>query len=259
MPDWIREASRKIDRAKFSASEREEVSRELASYLEDLCNESRASGADEAAAVARAAGELHEDLQLGVNLYRARREDDMHDRTKRLWLPGITLFLASAATLAVFQLIAGYIYAAYAPTPHGNNLPGLMVWLMKHRSAALIVYLGWLYMLPFLGAAGAWWSRRAGSSRGAQVAAGFFPLLLFLAIFVGQFSVAREGTVLPFLAIGDLPPAQVFFPFMSTTGSLFLSWVVIPGAALLLGVLPFLLASQLRAKSSPRTDSAISV
>lgn len=239
MPDWKSEASRRLERAKFSASERNDVSRELAGYLEDLCSDARARGTEDSAA-ARGNQELNEDPHLGVHLYHARRKDDMNDRTKRLWLPGITLFLASAATLAVFQLIAGHLYAAYAPTPHGNNLPDLMSWLMKHRSAALIVYLGWLYMLPFLSAAGAWWSRRAGSSRGVQAAAGFFPLLLFLAIFVGQFTVAREGTMLPFLAIGELPPAQMFFPFMSAVGSLFLSWVAIPGGALLLGVLPFL-------------------
>jgi hypothetical protein len=93
MPDWKNEASRKLDRAKFSAAEREEISRELADYLEDLCSQSRASGADESSATAHGQQELHEDPLLGANLYRARQEGTMNDRTKRLWLPAITLLL----------------------------------------------------------------------------------------------------------------------------------------------------------------------
>ncbi len=64
-------------------------------------------------------------------------------------------------------------------------------------------------------------------------------LVLFLAIFIGQRSVAQNGTSLPFLAMDALPPAHLFFPVLSTSSSLLLSCVVIPGAALLLGVLPF--------------------
>ncbi len=92
----------------------------------------------------------------------------------------------------------------------------------------LTIYVPWLCVLPFLGAAGAYWSRRAGSSRAIQVAAGVFPVLVFLAIFlvICPFSFAFDG--LP--AAGSLAAAVV-------------SWVVIPGGALLLGVLPFLRSS----------------
>lgn len=254
MPDWIREAWRKLAGSKFSASEREDVSRELAGYLDDLCTESRAGCADEPSATARATRELHEDPRLGAHLYRARKENNMNDRTKQLWLPGIALMFVAAVTLALFQLAALRVFGAYAATPHGHDVPDLMSWLMKYRSAALIVYLTWLYVLPFLAAAGAWSSRRAGSGRAMQAASGLFPLALFLAIFAGQCMVSREGTSILFLAIDALPPAHLFFMFLPASGSLFLSWVAIPGAALLLGVLPFLLASQIAAKSSQRLD-----
>jgi hypothetical protein len=167
----------------------------------------------------------------------------LNDRTKRLWLPGMAMFVASAALLAAFQLAAAWMYH-YAPTPHAQNYPELMRNFMRHRGAALVVYLAWLYTLPFLGAAGARWSRRAGSGRAVQIATGLFPLLLFLAIFVGQWTAMERPTLGPFLNVlgmDALPPAHLFFsPFLSVPINLLLSWVVIPGAALLLGVLPFL-------------------
>jgi len=248
--DWREEAARKLANSKLSAEEREEISRELAGYLEDLCSDARARGIDDStaaqtAATQRAAAELHEDKHLGANLYRARKENPMYlnNRTKRFWLPGIAMFVASAALLAAFQLAAAWVYH-YAPTPHAQNYPELVLNIMRHRGAALVVYLGWLYTLPFLGALGAYRSRREGSGRAVQIATGLFPLLLFLAIFVGQWAAMERGTLGPFLRIlgmDALPPAHLFFsPFLSVPINLLLSWVVIPGAALLLGVLPFL-------------------
>jgi hypothetical protein len=157
------------------------------------------------------------------------------------------MLFATAATLAVSWVAGFWVYGAYAPTPHAtHNLIELLAHLRRYRAAALIVYFEWLYMLPFLGAVGAYWSRRAGSDRGTQIASGLAPLLLFLAIFIGQRSVGQQGTALPFLAMDVLPPAHIFFPVMSAASSLLLSWVVIPGAALLLGILPFLRGSARR-------------
>lgn len=134
---------------------------------------------------------------------------NLNDRTKRIWLPGMTILLASAVFLAVFQLVG------FSPRfLHG--------W-------ALMVYIPWLCVLPFLGGTGAYWSRRVGSGRAARLAVGLFPVLVFLAIFLVFLPAS--------LAMGTLPPAETFIPAFA---GLMLSWVVIPGAALLLGVAPFL-------------------
>ncbi len=216
MPDWKSEASRKLNRAKFSASEREEVSRELASYLEDLCNESRSSGADESAPVTRAAGELHEDLHLGVNLYRARKENNMNDRTRGFWLPGLLSLVGSVVFFAIFDAaglrpyLAGYFGSA-----------------VNHFQVN--IFLPWLCVLPFLGAASAYLSRRAGSGRTLRVVAGLLPVLGFLTGFVA---------VIPFVfAVNGMPGINAILP---AVGAGVLSLVVIPGVALLLGVVPFL-------------------
>jgi len=255
MPDWKQEASRKLENSKFSAAEREDISRELGDHLEDLYAAARRDGLDDSAARQRTLAELHEDARLGLHLRRARREGnmDLNDRTKRLWLPGMSMLFASAALLAAFQVLALGLYHALALTPivgslsmHTRTYPELVRNVMRHDSAALMIYFGWLCTLPFLGALGAYWSRRAGSSRSVQIATALFPLVLFLAIFVGQQDVGQKGTLLSFLAMDALPPAHIFFMFLSVSANLLLNWVLIPGAALLSGVLPFLIGTKSR-------------
>ncbi|MGH9717567.1 MAG: hypothetical protein ACRD4R_12690 [Candidatus Acidiferrales bacterium] len=259
-PDWRKEASRKVANSKLSAGDREEVSHELADYLEDLCGDAPSRGLDDRAAAQHAAAELHEDRHLGAHLYRARKGNPMNlnDRTKRLWLPGIVMLFAAAATLAASQVAGSWVYHAFTPTPvmgslsvHATSYPELIRNLMRHNSAALTIYLAWVYTLPFLGALGAYCSRRARSSRAMQIVSGLFPMILFLAIFIGQRNVARQGTSLPFLAMDALPPAHMFFLFLSASSNLLLSWVVIPGAALLLGVLPFLWLDESHRQAHP--------
>lgn len=247
MLDWRRKASRRLEDSKFSVEERQEISRELGDYLEDSCDDASSHGLDDRAAAQRAISELYEDKHLGANLFRARRGCNMNlnARTKQCWLPAIGMLLASAVLLAAFQVAASWAHAAYAPTQPSANISSLMANLARYRAVALAVYLAWLYALPFLGAAGAYWSRRAGSGLPVQIATGLFPLALFSAIFVGQHAVGQEGTSLGFLAMAELPPAHMFFPFLTTFNNLLLTWVVIPTAALLLGVFPFLWKSRI--------------
>ncbi|MGB7439177.1 MAG: hypothetical protein WBR26_11905 [Candidatus Acidiferrum sp.] len=254
MPDWFRKVSRKLENSKFSAEERREISRELGNYLEDSCEVASSRGLDDRAATQRAISELYEDKNLGANLFRARREGymNLNDRTKQFWFPVIVMLLASATLLAAFQIGALRAYDAYAPTQPARNLSGFVVVgnLMRLRGLDLVFYLAWLYTLPFLGAAGAYWSRRVGSGLAAQIFTGLSPLLLFAAIFVGQHAAAQQGTSLSFLAMDVLPPAHVFFPFWTALSNLLLTWIVIPAAALLLGVLPFFWKSGIRGHDS---------
>ena len=226
--DWRGEAERRLADSKLSAAEREEISRELAGYLEDLCSDAPARGLDENAGMQSAAAELHEDKHLGAKLCRARKENSMNlnDRVKRLWLPGLSILLASAGSLTILQL-AGFRPYFQTVWFRGDSITPHSVY------AYLMFYLPWLCVLPFLGAASAYWSRRVGSGRAARLAVGLFPVLVFLAIFL-VFVPAS-------LAMGKLPPAEEFIPAFA---GLIVSWVVIPGAALLLGVLPFLRSSE---------------
>lgn len=234
MRDWGNDVSRKLADSKLSAAEREEISRELAGHLEDLCAAACSSGQDEDAATQRATAELQEDEYLGAHLYRARKENAMNlnDRTKRLWLPGMTILLASAASLTILQLagLRPYFQTVWF---RGDSMTPHSVY------SYLMFYVPWLCVLPFLGAASAYWSRRVGSGRVAGLAVGLFPVLVFLAIFL-VFVPAS-------LAMGKLPPAEEFIPAFA---GLIVSWVVIPGAALLLGVLPFLLSGRVARRTA---------
>ncbi|MGA9883771.1 MAG: hypothetical protein WBQ34_08640 [Candidatus Acidiferrales bacterium] len=255
MPDWRDEVLRRLAQSKLSSAEREEIARELAGYLEDHCQDARRAGLTESAAVQAAFAELDEDKNLGAHLYRARKEHPMNlnRRTRQFWLPAVTLFLGSAFLLAAFQACAVLVYRAYAPNPGvAHSYPGLIHNLLWHDSAALMFYLAWLYSLPFVGAAGGYWSRREGGGRSVRLAAGLFPVLLFTAVFFSELEMMQKGNSLPFLAVDGLPPAHLFFPFLSPVASLFLSWTLIPGAALFLGVLPFL------RRATARRDAAAS-
>jgi len=222
--DWREEASRRLADSRLSTAEREEVSRELAGYLEDLCSDAPAHGLDDSAAMQIAAAELHEDKHLGAHLYRARREGNMNDRTKQLWLPALTILLASISLLAFFEFAGFHAYYGVLWL-RGPVRLGAAFWRFS-------IYNSWLFVLPFLGAAGAYWSRRAGSSRGMQAAVGLSPMLVFLAAFVAMvhFSFALDG----------VPPAKTLLPALAIAA---LRWVVIPGVALLLGILPALRGS----------------
>lgn len=217
--DWREEASRKLADSKLSASEREEISRELAGYLEDLCSDAPARGLDDSAATQSAAAELYEDKHLGAHLFRARKEGNMmNDRTKRLWLPGITVLLG--ALLYLRQL---------------ENLELHTLWLSRRWFLTFDV--PWLCGLSLLGAAAAYWSRRQGGSRVTQAIAGLFPALLFIAEFVA----ARQN--LPWFK----SHATSFFHGLAYYA---LQFVVIPSAALLLGILPFLRGSSVARRTA---------
>jgi len=221
---WDDEISRKLTNSRLTRGDREEISRELGDHLEDLYAAARRDGLDGSAARDRALSELHEDARLGPHLRRAREENNMNDRTKRLWLPGCIILLASTLALALLQLAGFSPYFPRAWDGNASTEP------LLHNS--LMIFLPWLCVLPFLGAAGAYWSRRAGSGPALRIAVGIFPAFVFLSTFLVWVPTCA--------AIGALPAAKIFLPALA---GLILSWVVIPGAALLLGVLPFLRSS----------------
>ncbi|HEV2287476.1 MAG TPA: hypothetical protein VGR81_00825 [Candidatus Acidoferrales bacterium] len=226
--DWHEETTRLLSDTRFSAAEREEISRELGDHLEDLYESSRRDGFDDSAAGDRALAELHEDARLGLHLRRARKENPMNlnDDTKRFWLPGMAMLFASAALLGMFQ-IAGLRPHLTTISIYGGPTDARAVYW------PLIFYYPWLCILPFLGAAGGYWSRRVGGSSAVQAAGRFFSTFVFLAVFmiVLQFANVLGGMN------GGVPLGKTLIP---DGAGVILSWVVIPGLALLVGVLPFL-------------------
>lgn len=216
MADWSREVRRVLAKGKFSPIERDEISRELAGYLEDLCADARNRGLDERAAISHAIAELHEDARLGPHLRHARKENTMNDRTKGFWLPGLLSLVGSIVFFAIFDA-AGL--RPYLAGEFGSSVNHFRV----H------IFLPWLCVLPFLGAASAYFSRRAGSGRALRVVAALLPVLGFVTGFVVAIPLV--------FAVDGMPGINAILPAVAAG---MLSMVAIPGVALLLGVLPFL-------------------
>ena len=139
----------------------------------------------------------------------------MNYRTKTLWLPALLTFLGASVSLMLCQF--------FGMRPRIVWFGGLAIWF----------YIPWLVTLPFFGAIGAWLSRRGQGPCTARFAAGLSPALILLIVML---------LILPWgLALDGLHFLQ-----LASFGLGVITWVMIPAAALSLGVLPFLKKPQMR-------------
>jgi len=136
----------------------------------------------------------------------------MRHRVMSLWLPGIATSVASLALLQVLNRAGVKPVTISVGEPH-----------------YLVFHSFWLLALPPLGALGAWWSERAGGGVWERVLAGISPASPVAVVCVAVFPLA--------LVVDSNVSLRLM---LSTLGVSFLNWSLIPGAALFLGVLPFL-------------------
>ena len=92
-----------------------------------------------------------------------------------------------------------------------------------------VPYVVWLLTQPIFGALGAYLSRRGGGERHARLVAGVFPALMFL------FALGIVGVIAVFVERNQFVLDHPLYFGMTV-----LPWVIFPGLALALGVLPFL-------------------
>jgi hypothetical protein len=137
----------------------------------------------------------------------ARREG-MGGRVKQLWAPSLLSLLISWTVLALILWVG----------------IGPLIW---HEGPpwSVIVYVPWLMLLPFVGAAGACLSRRAQRTGWRPYVAGAFPALAMgcVILMILLFSFIVDPQVVPGLRFASVGAAAV-------------SWVVLPGIALCVGV-----------------------
>jgi hypothetical protein len=211
MPDWEALVRQQLVGLSLEADERREVIAELAAHIEETFEDLRRQGVPEEVAKERALFQVKDWHDLRRKIQTARRKENiMSDRVRQFWLPGfVTLFL-STSLLALTEI--------YGPKP----------WIMSwgHPPVALI-YIPWLFCLPFVGAVGAYLSYRAGGSGRAIFLSTIFSALPFLASIV---------VVLPVSLIFDHFIAHNISPMALVLA--LLSWVLIPVVALLAGGLP---------------------
>lgn len=226
MPDWNALVREQLAGLVLEQVERGEVIAELAAHLEETFEELRRQGLAEEAAVRRTMLQVKDWQDLRRKIQTARREENiMSNRVRQFWLPGFATLFLSTILLAFTEI--------YGPKP----------WIMSwgHPPVA-VIYIPWLFCLPFVGAVGAYLSYRAGGSGRAIFLSTIFSALPFLASIV---------VVLPVSLIFDHYIAHNIAP-MALAMAL-LAWVLIPMAALLAGGLP---VQVLRARRPSSHDMA---
>ena len=213
MRDWSALVHHHLAAMRIDARRRREMGDELAGHLEDAYLGALRRGCTDSEAMACAMARVPDWAALATAMEDTTTEDAIMTRQARTVLvPGTTMLLTAASGLAL---------ALYS-TP-------AVRWLdprwQDHALAAglyVVVYL-------VLGASGAAWSRRVGGSGGERLAAGAFPLALHVAI------------------AGPAAAADVLYALSHGAGgrhlidmsTMMLVMFALPGAALLLGVLPF--------------------
>lgn len=218
MRDWSALVHRHLASVRVDEQRRREISAELAAHLEDAYEGALRRGRTEAEAVACAMEGVPDWRALAVAMERAAEEDSMMTRQAiTVLLPGTTMLLAAATGMSL----------VLSSTPADRWVDPR--WYV-HAIAAGLALLFYLV----LGAIGAAWSRHVGGSPGERLAAGAFPLVLHVAVVglgVGEdllYALSRGGRGLHLGLHVDLNVINMF-----------LVMLVAPGAALLLGVLPF--------------------
>ena len=213
MPDWREAIREKLAGTAMSHGQREDLIAELANHLEDLHAELLASGITEPEASAQCLEQLKDIQQVAAAAKRSQAwEDPMNERSRTLWLPGMITLTIASVSLMLLQM-----FTFSRPRVH---------WV---DGGEVVVALVWLLSLVPCGALGAYLSRRAGGSRRNSIIASLFPSLVMLAVLC---------LVLPVRLFIERNAYLLHHPWYF--GRLLLTWIVVPGFALLLGALPAL-------------------
>lgn len=214
MRDWSALVHRHLASVRVDERRRREIGAELAAHLEDAYAAALRRGCTGAEAMACAMAHVPDWSALAVALERSADEDStMTRQATTVLLPGTTILLAAATGLSLV------VYSTPAdrwvdPRWQVHALAG---------GLALLFYL-------LLGAVGAAWSRHVGGSTSERLAAGAFPLVLHVAV-----AGPAVGADLLYALSRGVSGRHLGIDVINVIVVMLLA----PGAALLLGVLPF--------------------
>lgn len=213
MRDWRALVRERLRGRALTDDQQNEVVTELAAHLEDLYDEQRTLGASESQAIHLALDEVSDWRQLERKIRRSKHQEGyMNDRTRTLWLPGLVSLTAAMGMLMLM------------------NRLGIKPTILWYRSRfALEFYLPWLLCLPLFGGLGAYLSRRSLGQFKMRLAAALFPAIAIFGLFC--FGITTSLMV---------ERRMVWHAFPGAFALMVFTWVLLPGAALALGALPFL-------------------
>ena len=211
MPDWQKLVRDRLSGLELDSAEKEEIHDELAAHLEESYEVLCRRGLPEKDAADRTLEQVSDWQDLQRHIFAAKRSAyPMKERVQQLWIPGFLTLILSM--LCLFTLREqGF---------HPRNL-----W---SGPITVLFYVPWLLSLPFFGALGAYLSSRAGGSRKTALLASIFPALALTGAFLLMFPIGwvdqrviRSQNDWVGVASGILADG--------------IGWLVLPGAALLIG------------------------
>ncbi|HKW33473.1 MAG TPA: hypothetical protein VJN92_10750 [Candidatus Acidoferrum sp.] len=210
MPDWLELVRKRLAGLELDVTEKEEVHAELAAHLEESYKMFCKKGLPEKEAVDRTIEQVPDwrDLQGKILIARG---GVMRKRTRQLWIPGFLTLILSTLFLMTLQEVFGV-----RPRIVGSG------------AGAVLFYVPWLAVLPFIGALGAYLSSRASGSRSTMMLASVFPALSLAVAFLLMFPI---GMISEQVHRNDLSFGVVAATLLSN----WIGWIVVPGAELLAG------------------------
>lgn len=215
MRDWRAYVQGQLGALRLEPAEVDEVVRELAGHLEECYAQLRAQEVGEEEAYLRACAEAGNWAELKRGVISAK-ESRMSDRLKQIWIPSLVTLSVGWAVLGmtIWSGTPPLMWKQYDSVP--GPVPGF---------PQVILYWPWLLSLPIIGAVGACLSRRAKATGWRVYLSGLFPVLAVAVVFALTF---------PFAFVVDTQVA----PFFKVTSMLanVVSWMVLPGIALWLGI-----------------------
>ena len=211
MRNWEALVKQRLTGLALEPGEATEVIAEVAAHLEDTYEEMLRQGLTEDEAVRRALSQVGDWKDLRRKILAAkRREQVMEKRVRQVWIPGFLTLILSMLFLTVLYRL------------------GLRARLVWSDPNGILLYTPWLAGLPFFGALGAYISSRAGGSRATVLFVSVFPAiaLTFAFLFMFPFSLTIE------LIMGRPVDFSSVATVLLKDG---IGWLLIPGAALLVG------------------------
>jgi hypothetical protein len=211
MPDWQELVCQRLSGIALDAEEKDEVQVELAAHLEESYEVFCKEGLPEKEAFHRSFAQVGDWRDLQRRILIAKRSGyPMQKRVHQLWIPGFLTMALSIVFLVTLRKL-------------GFN-PRMVSW----RDSDIFFFAPWLVSLPFLGALGAYISSRAGGSRGTALLASIFPALALTLTFLLMFPI--DMIIEPI--IGRRVDFNIVAAALLKDG---IGWILVPGAALLVG------------------------
>jgi hypothetical protein len=214
MPDWLQLVRQKLSGPGLETDVCDEVILELAGHLEEKWESLRRQGMTEEEMLeqTRSLVENWDELRRKIQSAR-KKESSMNPRVRQFWFPAfLTLFLA----MGLLVLIQFFGPKPWTLARHTNS------WNLVAPTA--IIYLPWLFLLPLVGAIGAYLSTRAGATPRVAFTSTVSPVLPYLSFFLMGFVAA--------LLLDEHVVHNIMFSALFVG---LLAWVLAPGAALLVG------------------------